>query len=398
VFRPFTIWSEKVKGFGEDAKPIILMSEDNAFGMAAVFDGLGGSGAGRFELSRGSVSGAQLAATLARETMVDVVHRIWLTSTAHDDYRSKWNLADPAAPPQPEAEHSPPLTSYENPNVGVATANTLTPVRQDPTALPDSCGFCFTVSSVPNPPISAFSGAVLAHSFDSEFTKAINRLAGQVSGSRLKSRIKRFLPTTIAGVFFSENLGKISVRVVWAGDSRVYFLGNRGLFQLSIDHAQVASTASFDTSGDAPLTRVISENTPNEVAEYFLPAIAEPGFLVACTDGAYGYFPTAVHFELALWSALQKQTPSEQAEALAKAIEEVTQDDASLAIVPIGFDRAGTLAVDQRRSNLCAIHDEFESTVALLRETKLQATNLDAKIEHLRGVMKPLLRSLLSGE
>ena len=68
-----------------------------------------------------------------------------------------------------------------------------------------------------------------------------------------------------------------------------------------------------DLSGDAPMTRMLSEQTPNEVESYSVPQIPEPRFLIACTDGAYGYFPTGVHFELALWAALEKTSTPDRA-------------------------------------------------------------------------------------
>jgi hypothetical protein len=172
-------------------------------------------------------------------------------------------------------------------------------------------------------------------------------------------------------------------------------LCSRGLFQLSTDHARVGSTGAVDPSGDAPLTRVISEHVPNEIASYCEPAISEPGFLIACTDGAYAYFSTPVHFELALWSALEMQTQEEQVAALEASIGHVTQDDASLVLIPVGIGQTEEFATRERRSQLHASHKAYEDIASALREAKLQTAKLEAAIERVRGGMQAIPRSML---
>jgi serine/threonine protein phosphatase PrpC len=396
VFKPFTIWSEKVVDCGEDAEPVVILSEDQAFGMAAVFDGLGGSGAGRFEVSGRTYTGARLAAQLARKTLINTVSRIWHTPVPDDDYRLRWNLSERV--PTQQLGTEPDLSVMAATELKALTNDAIgVPSLSSPSAHPrlDAYGACFEFTNVPNPSLSAFDGATFNRSFDSSFAATIRDLTGQASSSRVKSRAKRHLPTTIAGAFFSQHQGKASIKIMWAGDSRVYFLCNRGLCQLSIDHAQVAANDTIHSGGDAPLTRVISENTPNEIDVYCQPDILEPGFLIACTDGAYGYFATAVHFELALWSALENEKPDEQAMALAKSIAQVTQDDASLAIIPIGKVDSGGFSPHKRKSELANKSLEFEESISLLRECKRKLAQCETNIETMRESMRPLARTEL---
>ena len=185
----------------------------------------------------------------------------------------------------------------------------------------------------------------------------------------------------------------MSFKVIWAGDSRVYFLSDRGLFQLSVDHAQVTATDTIHAGGDAPLTKVVSENIPNEIEVYCQSEISEPGFLIACTDGAYGYFATAVHFELALWAALEKHAPEEQARTLATSIGQVTQDDASLAIIPVGISNG--LSPRKRKLELSIKHGAFEDSVSLLSEYKRKIAKFETTVEGMREDMRPLPRTAL---
>ena len=399
MYRPIAIWSEKISECGEDAEPIVFISEDKKFGMAAVFDGLGGSGAGRFDLGGKSYSGARLAASIARKSLIETVCQIWLSSpgledalrsTRAEEVMNQGGGIESYLPVGLRAELSKRKLDTEGDREPTNTA------RASLIPIPDAVGRCFTFTPLPNPSLNVFDSATLGRSFDSSFAAAFSQLGAQAMGSRLKGRAKRHLPTTFAGVFFSEREGKISLKVFWAGDSRVYFLCGRGLFQLTIDHARANSTGTLDPSGDAPMTRVISEHTPNEIDSCYEPHIMGPGFVIACTDGAYGYFATAVHFELALWAALERPTPTEQAKALTTAIGRVTQDDASIAIIPVGFQRAGTLVTSEHRLHLDSLQKEFEEGVAALQKVKPHVAMLEAKIEKMRSEMQASPRSVLS--
>lgn len=398
MFRPFTIWSEKVAGCGEDAEPLIVISEDNKFGMAAVFDGLGGSGAGRFDFSTGSITGAKLASSIGRDCLIETVRRVWLdgprNATVSELGSGGVPIAGDSLQPAPqssslERDEQPPKS--ENP---YSDGNLQT---KHFARLADGVGACFTFTPTPNPALIAFDSTMLGRSFDRAFGEAMARLGVQASNSRIKSRAKRNLPTTFAGVFFAEFSGTISLRAFWAGDSRLYFLCNQGLYQLSSDHSRPNASGAF-AGGDAPMTRVVSEQIPNEIDCYYSPPISSPGFVIACTDGAYGYFPTSVHFELAIWSALERAAPVEQAAALSAHIERITQDDASLALVPIGFP-SSTGPTAQRRTTLISLYEAFERNAAALKDLKPRVAKLEEQTEALRTNMQALPPAMLeSGE
>jgi serine/threonine protein phosphatase PrpC len=389
---PISFWSEKVTGAGEDAFPVTLLSQDLRFGLAAVFDGLGGAGAGRFELPNGSFTGARIAARIAQSSFIETVYRIWLNTPYHNELQTikkngltyeehKSGLADTASEGAlatkfrkrgfEEAAYLPPGLLSDKPPMDWASE----------------------LRGIPNPPLSAFDSFSLGCSFDRTFTDTMRQLSGHASNSRIKTRGKRHLPTTFAAGFFAEHAGKVTLKVFWAGDSRIYLLCSRGLFQLSTDHAQLGA----DPSGDAPLTRVISEQAPNEIDSHQVAEILPPGYLIACTDGAYAYFPTAVHFELALWSALEKKTNEERETDLGNSIADVAQDDASIAIVPIGFDGTHRPIMKKDLTDLHRRRQYFEDRIRDLREAKAHVAKLDAEVEEMRAAMQALPRATLAG-
>jgi serine/threonine protein phosphatase PrpC len=406
---PIVFHMEKVSGAGEDAKPLLMLSDDRKFGLAAVFDGLGGSGAGRFETPTGNFTGARIAATIARDSLFRTVRNIWLNTPKSDEQQlaeppgpredaqthEQAQAQTPAATPNQIADQRLPdglVAELRKRNIGESVREAVAGKQKSE---PPQGGFG-AFSGIPNPPLRVFDEVILGASFDRKFSEVMGQLSDQTASSRIKSRGKRYLPTTFAAGFFAENAGKVTFKMFWAGDSRVYFLSPSGLFQLTRDHVQLKSTGTVDLHGDAPLTRVISEQVPNELECYEVADIQQSGYLIACTDGAYAYFPTAVHFELALWSALIKPTCIEQIGSLATAIGKVAQDDASIAIIPVGFDGDRQPVVPERLADLDVRYKGFEDSICALREMKAKAAKLEAEVDKMRGDMQALPRSSLA--
>jgi hypothetical protein len=224
AIEPITIWSEKVSGCGEDAEPIVFISEDGKFGMAAVFDGLGGGGAGRFETPDGSFSGARLAASIARTSLIRTIRRIWFnagsqvegqSSRSGPEYLTNERVSERRLPLSLLAE-----LSRRNRKIDGVQGEVHT-IEPGHAFRPEAYG---AFATVPNPSLDDFDSSELGRSFDLSFTDAMARLGVQASSSRIKTRVKRHLPTTFAGAFFSERDNKVSLKVFWAGDSRIYIL------------------------------------------------------------------------------------------------------------------------------------------------------------------------------
>jgi serine/threonine protein phosphatase PrpC len=155
--------------------------------------------------------------------------------------------------------------------------------------------------------------------------------------SKLSGRLRRELPTTLAAMEF-QVVGRrdASVTAHWAGDSRCYVLTPKeGLRQLSRDDSDVHD-ALETLIADQPMTNLISAssdfriNTRSETVQ--LPCV-----LVCATDGFYNYVSTPAHFELVLLDAISTGDPLRMGERLKQLVRGYTQDDASLAMILLGF-------------------------------------------------------------
>ena len=294
---------EKVSGQGEDADPLhIGLGRDCGF--IATFDGMGGAGAERFD---NNVTGAKLAAALARET----VNKVW--AEVHETLQRRKK-----APPH--GLDAPPALLDEQTHA----------INQDALAAdvdpPDDQQHSEILKNV--------TGSHIASKLDSAFTKRALELPDT---SRLKSKSIRKLPTTFAGSYYRTNGNQIEGRTYWAGDSRVYFMSPHSLDLLTIDHSRIAASSNDPyASFDSPLTNFISENTPNTVQTYDFRFTA-PGFLFSCTDGVYAYLPHLVYLEHYILRHCFL------GEKLLEPIARFCRDDASIALVQLGMSETRQL-------------------------------------------------------
>jgi serine/threonine protein phosphatase PrpC len=162
------------------------------------------------------------------------------------------------------------------------------------------------------------------------------------SGSRVKSRMSRELPTTMAvATTYREHSDTTTrpavTRVWWAGDSRVYVLDPvSGLAQLTTDHVAGGVDAMANLVADSSLENCLAADRDFHIdtAEYRLRV---PHILLAATDGCFGYLPSPMHFEhLLLRGLVRSSNPAVWAEDLTQAISRVTGDDAAMSILAVG--------------------------------------------------------------
>ena len=187
--------------------------------------------------------------------------------------------------------------------------------------------------------------------------------------SRIRSNMRRTLPTTMASVFYFPNQHQCQCNVVWAGDSRVFALTSSGLQQLSRDDVQTSTDNSeFDVLVDAPITNCIQSNgnfqLHNFSYSYDLPVI-----LIAATDGCFNCVATPGHFEQLLLTTLyQSNTLDEWRDRITAALHQIAQDDFSMAVVCLGW------------TNFAAIRHAFiirsmKLTYMLMTDTQSTATH-----------------------
>ncbi len=163
--------------------------------------------------------------------------------------------------------------------------------------------------------------------------------------SKLRTRLIKRLPTTIAGLVFRIQEGKIiaenvyRVEAFWAGDSRVYVLRKTGLQQISQDNLIEDLDAFENLLQDAPIANCISAEGDFQLCKQKI-IFQEPIVLITATDGCFGYLPTPLHFEYYLLATLHHPricTLELWQEALLWAFEAKAADDISLALVTLGY-------------------------------------------------------------
>jgi serine/threonine protein phosphatase PrpC len=180
--------------------------------------------------------------------------------------------------------------------------------------------------------------------------KALTGLNAPVS--RLRSRLLRALPTTMAlgALQRSEPDGSRWVcEVVWAGDSRVYALDASGLHQLSVDDLRDPSDAMANLQRDSVISNAVSADT-EFVVRHRRVTLEAPFALLCATDGCFGYVPSPMHFEELVLDALaDAQSDEGWSLAVQRAISAVTGDDASMATIVVGADLAAFQALTAPR-------------------------------------------------
>ncbi len=168
--------------------------------------------------------------------------------------------------------------------------------------------------------------------------------------SRLKSKLIKPLPTTLAGLAFYPSNDESKLLIVnsfWAGDSRNYLLTDaQGLQQISKDDLNRQPDAMENIWQDATLSNCIDASGNFTIHQLVL-EVASPCILLSATDGCFGYLPTPMHFEYILLHTLMSSffDIEDWQEKLSEQLGLVAADDVSLSLCVIGFDSLNALKV-----------------------------------------------------
>ncbi|WP_326632557.1 hypothetical protein OIE67_46290 [Nonomuraea fuscirosea] len=308
------VWTERLDGRGEDAEPLFAHRVPAAEGIVGVFDGLGGSGAGAAcELRDGTRrSGAWVGARLVRSGVLS-----WFLDAA-----ARTTSTDAAA--RATSTDGTALADGEAREAAAAGAKPTEALR---TRLVE------VLADVPAPP-----------------------------RSKIVSRMRRWLPTTMAAAHYRLGGEQAECRVLWAGDSRAYALSRGGGLQaLTRDHTDETDSLQ-QLVQDPPMTNVICADQEFTIAEHVL-LLPLPCVLVCATDGFFGYVETPAHFECHLLSTLRAAADErEWAERLARQVSGYTGDDASLSLAALGYAGFAEL-----RESFAARSQEMEARYPLVR-------------------------------
>ena len=313
-------------GLGEDAKPLCYFYSP-ANGLLGAFDGLGGAGGETIRLPDGSErTGAWLASRRVRQ----VVSKVW---------------AD-LIPPMMMFSASGDSGSYEQ----------------------------FAGAPAPQPPTD-FT-ATLKDAIQQELVRYAAEL-GAGTGGRLKSRLIRTLPTTMALCRFDLDASQFTA--IWAGDSRVYYLRpDIGLQQVTTDDLKSRADALENLRQDSPMSNYVSASTDFVLHERQLELHAH-SILLAASDGCFSYVPTPLHFEyLLLWTLQRATDMRDWRHRLRAEIERVTSDDSTLSVAVIGWPDFGSCQRDftaryRRCEELIRAYGAYHERVEFARQGLDQA-------------------------
>ncbi|OLF09196.1 hypothetical protein BLA60_21105 [Actinophytocola xinjiangensis] len=154
------------------------------------------------------------------------------------------------------------------------------------------------------------------------------------------------LPTTLAAVDYRLSKGRVDWEALWAGDSRCYLADpEHGLQQLTQDDTEESDALTLLLT-NPPMFNMVCLGREFTVNRWRGRATL-PGVLVAATDGFFGYVDTPALFEDMLWQTLGRaRDVGHWAELLATRVRGYSADDASIAVVALGFPTFEALRED----------------------------------------------------
>lgn len=398
-----SIWSEKINGKGEDGPPLILLSDDYSFGAIAVSDGLGGAGSREVNLDGEQASGAKLAAAKLLEVILAFFKGAWLQDNVNIA-EAVGNITDSKSATQTRyserrhvdadvhlASHEhmggPSFTrvSADEGKIRLPPGGKYQSTTQLKPCLPAKVGNCsayFLSGAVCGPSIAQHI-ELLSKTIDNAFEKMNRNLAETQSASRLKSKIQRNLPSTLAGWVYRTTPER-EITAFWAGDSRCYVLRDDGLCQVSCDEAKGDFDAFEAIWADPPLTNYISERIPNSIKRKHL-ICQYPTLLICATDGAFNYQPTPMHFEFVILNSLMSSENMQiWADNLAERLQASAGDDVSMVLHPLGFDSFDDLKAFYKRRL-----DELNARIVEpLKNLQDRKTQLEKELASLKATTK----------
>lgn len=141
------------------------------------------------------------------------------------------------------------------------------------------------------------NGDALRESLDTRLRK--NLLLGPWLGKnekKFRGAMVRDFPTTAAIALAQPEGDHIVLHILWAGDSRVYLLDEKGLAQMSADDSE-NQDALDNLTNDGELTNLLAADDRRHELHYKRHVITGPTLVFTATDGTFGYIPSPMEFE-----------------------------------------------------------------------------------------------------
>lgn len=200
--------------------------------------------------------------------------------------------------------------------------------------------------------------------------------------TRLKSKLIKRLPTTMAALFMAQiDEETLRCQAVWAGDSRCYNLSpHTGLQQLSKDDIKSGGDALDNLKNDSPLSNYLNADTKFELHSQVW-TFPQPHILLAATDGCFGYLLSPAHFEFLLLDSLAQANSTLQWRAeVINRLGNIAGDDCSMALLALGWSSFDALkaAFHTRHRQL---HQDFIQPLDTLTQEIERDSTLLSEVE-----------------
>jgi serine/threonine protein phosphatase PrpC len=218
--------------------------------------------------------------------------------------------------------------------------------------------------------------------------------------SKLKSSLIRTFPTTLALAIVNFEAETSEIDILWAGDSRIYILNAvDGLIQLTKDDLKLENDPFENIGNDSPLSNMIHLDDDFTI-NHLNSKIENPFFVLAATDGCFGYYPTPMHFEhLLLNNLFTSNSEIEWKEKITSELKSISGDDFSLALKYVQNSAESFEEIKKLfRDRLEELHMDYMSDInkseAEITQLKSKENELQLEISKLEVERKNLYKSL----
>lgn len=211
--------------------------------------------------------------------------------------------------------------------------------------------------------------------------------------SKLKSSLIRTFPTTLALGMVTKKNDYAEIDLLWAGDSRVYILNaNDGLIQLTKDDLKIDNDPFENIENDSPLSNMIHLDDDFTI-NHFCQKVDAPFFIIAATDGCFGYYPTPMHFEyLLISSLLNSNSENDWNEKITQELKNISGDDFSLSLKYIANDAIQFGEIKEKfRNRRETLHLEY---IKEIKDLESELSKLEDRVKELKENKKVLYKSL----
>ena len=257
-------------------------------------------------------------------------------------------------------------------------------------------GRCFSPSfPLPTFPLADSDVGELRQLLSDALKREAAQLEVDVEPSRIKSKLIKRLPTTMAALLVEQQTTSVICQSLWAGDSRCYALSaETGLQQLTTDDLKSGGDALDNLKNDSPMSNCLNADEEFQLHSS-VQNLSLPVIVLSVTDGCFGYLFSPAHFEFLLLDSLMlSKDAAHWQDTIISRLQKMAGDDCSLCLLALGWPTYQVLqsAFSKRHQMLKAsyiepldvLSAEISQDVAALRQIETRKNEAEKRREELR--------------